>query len=54
MKTENLLWPLLWAVMALVLVVGQYQLKLGRDNDRLHAAVDASTVPPSTNNVSTR
>lgn len=54
MKTENLLWILLWAVMALVLVIGQYQLRLDRENAQLHAEVEASMVPPSTNNISTR
>lgn len=37
-----------------VLVCGLAILRLDRENARLHAAVDASTVPPSTNYVRTR
>jgi len=37
-----------------VFVCGLAVNKLERENARLHAAVDASTVPPSTNYVRTR
>ena len=54
MKTENLLWLLVWASLAVVLVIGQYQLKLDRDLERKHSAVMESMIPPSTANVRTR
>ena len=54
MNKHNAMWFLIWAVMGLALLIGQYQQKLNRDNDRLHAAVEESTVPPSTNYVRTR
>ena len=54
MKTESLLWILVWAVLGTVLLIGQYSLLQGREDARLHAQVDASMVPPSTRNVSTR
>lgn len=54
MKTESLLWILVWAVLGTVLLIGQYSLLQGREDARLHAQVDASTVQPSTRNVSTR
>ena len=52
MKTESLLWLLIWATMAVVLLIGQYQQKLDRDLDRRHAEVLASELWPAT--VSTR
>ena len=54
MKTETLLWLLVWAFLAVVLVVGQYQIKLDRELERKHTAVMESMVPPSTANISTR
>ena len=48
MKTENLLWLLMWATMAVVLLIGQYQQKLERDLERHHAEVLASELWPST------
>ena len=54
MKTESLLWLLMWAVLGVVLLIGQYQQKVTRDYDRLHTETSASMIPPSTLNVSTR
>ena len=51
---RHAIWFLVWLVLGTVLLIGQYQQKLTRDQDRLHAAVDASAVPPSTNYVRTR
>ena len=48
MKTENLLWLLMWAVLGVVLLIGQYQQKLTLDLDRHHAEVLASELWPST------
>lgn len=44
--THRLLWLLTWAVMIVVYLVGNYTLKLERDNARLHAEVEASMIPP--------
>ena len=54
MKASNsAIWALAWAILLVVLLIGQIQQKLDRDNERLHAAVEASMVPPSTANVRT-
>jgi len=44
--TASLIWFLLWAVLFVVLMMGNYCLKLERDRDRLHAQVEASMLPP--------
>jgi hypothetical protein len=44
--TSKLIWLLLWAVMIVVYLMGNYCLKLERDRDRLHAEVNASMLPP--------
>ena len=44
--TAKLIWLLLWAVMIVVYLMGNYCLKLERDNDRLHAEVNKSMLPP--------
>jgi len=54
MNKRNAIWFLIWAVMGLALLIGQYQQKLSREQDRLHAAVEESMIPPSTNYVRTR
>ena len=54
MNKHNAIWFLIWAVIAVSLLIGQYQQKLNRDNERLHAAVEESMIPPSTASVTTR
>lgn len=54
MNDKTLIGILIAAVLISVLLIGQYSLKLERENQRLHEQVDASTVPPSTNYVRTR
>lgn len=44
--TASLIWFLMWAILFVVLLMGNYSLKLERDRDRLHAEVNASMVPP--------
>ena len=44
--TAKLIWLLLWAVMIVVYLMGNYSMKLERDNERLHAEVNASMMPP--------
>jgi hypothetical protein len=44
--TSKLIWLLLWSVMIVVYLMGNYCLKLERDRDRLHAEVSASMLPP--------
>ena len=44
--TAKLIWLLMWSILFVVLLMGNYSLKLERDRDRLHAAVNASMLPP--------
>jgi hypothetical protein len=44
--TAKLIWILMWSILFVVLLMGNYSLKLERDQDRLHAAVNASMLPP--------
>jgi len=44
--TASLIWCLIWAVLLVSMLIGQYSLKLERDRDRLHAEVNASMIPP--------
>ena len=44
--TASLIWFLMWAILFVVLLMGNYSLKLERDRDRLHAEVNASMLPP--------
>jgi len=54
MNKHNAILFLIWLTLGTVLLIGQYQQKLSREQDRLHAATIASEVPPSTLNVRTR
>ena len=54
MNDRTLIGALIVAVILFVGLMGQYSLKLERENQRLHEQVDASTIPPSTNYVRTR
>ncbi len=53
MNQHNAIWFLLWAVLATVLLIGQYSLKLERENRDLHQRVSASIIPPTTANIRT-
>lgn len=44
--TASLIWFLMWAILFVVLLMGNYSLKLERDRARLHAEVNASMLPP--------
>jgi hypothetical protein len=44
--TSSILWFLLWAILFVVLLMGNYCLKLERDRERLHAEVNKSMLPP--------
>ena len=44
--TSKLIWLLTWAVLIVVYLLGNYSMKLERDNERLHAEVNASMLPP--------
>jgi len=44
--TASIIWFLMWAILFVVLLMGNYCLKLERDRDRLHAQVEASMLPP--------
>jgi hypothetical protein len=44
--TSKLIWILLWAVLIVVYLLGNYSMKLERDNERLHAEVTKSMMPP--------
>jgi hypothetical protein len=44
--TAKLLWLLTWVVLIVVYLIGNYSMKLERDNERLHAEVNASMLPP--------
>jgi hypothetical protein len=44
--TAKLLWLLTWAVLITVYLIGNYSMKLERDNERLHAEVTNSMMPP--------
>lgn len=50
---RSILWLLAWSVAFLLAVGCNYTLRLERENAQLHALVNASMVPPSTNNVRT-
>ena len=54
MNKHNAILFLIWLTLGTVLLIGQYQQKLSREQDRLHAAVEESMIPPSTNYVKTR
>lgn len=43
---RTLLWFLIWAVLITVFIIGQHSMKMEREYARLHAAVNASMVPP--------
>lgn len=44
--TCRLVWLLFWAAMIVAYLIGNYSMKLERDNARLHAEVEASMLPP--------
>jgi hypothetical protein len=44
--TAKLLWLLTWVVLIVVYLLGNYSMKLERDNERLHAEVNKSMMPP--------
>ena len=51
---RRLLWILFWSVILFVYVAGNYVQARDRTLRQLHEATNASMVPPSTLNVSTR
>lgn len=48
---QRLIWLLICSAILFVFVVGNYVQVQRRVEDQRHAAVNASMVPPSTNNV---
>lgn len=54
MKTHQLIWLLIWSVLAVAFFIGQHAQRIERINHRNHELVEASMTPPSTIQIKTR